>query len=224
MSTLAYAQLTNKRESAPAQTSTTTGAPGVRTYIDTLAALVPAEVLAMHAVLLNATTTKIGKGTTLRATPTAETSAAGADTLAKLGGGDVTQAAVARSTGNDSIPAAGGAIIDPSKMDQLEIAFWVLIVLSLLFFVIPRMLGGKWDRYDLARMLIAPLAFVGWTMLQPATAFDAAFPDMDETLRLLVALVIGASLALVTPLLAKEADSKTPQSIRPPGQPIAPRI
>ncbi|MET0659186.1 MAG: hypothetical protein ABW110_13625 [Steroidobacteraceae bacterium] len=201
MSTLAYAQLTNKRESAPAPTGTSS----VRTYVDTLAALVPAEVLTMHAVLLNATTTKIAKGTSLYVPKTAEISAS-VDTLAKPGVGD-------------AIPAGGGAIIDPTKLDQLQIAFWVLIVLSLLFFIIPRVLGGKWDRYDLARMSIAPLAFVGWTMLQPATAFDAAFPDMDATLRLLVALVIGASLALVTPLLAKEAESKALQPIRPPGQP-----
>lgn len=52
MSTLAYGTLTTKREVADPGTSTGTEPPGVRTYIDALAALVPAEVLAAHAVLL----------------------------------------------------------------------------------------------------------------------------------------------------------------------------
>lgn len=52
MSTLAYGTLTTKREVADPGTSTDTEPPGVRTYVDALAALVPAEVLAAHAVLL----------------------------------------------------------------------------------------------------------------------------------------------------------------------------
>lgn len=52
MSTLAYGTLTSKREVAAPGTSTNTEPPGVRTYIDALTALVPAEVLAAHAVLL----------------------------------------------------------------------------------------------------------------------------------------------------------------------------
>jgi len=56
MSTLAYAAITRARETATRGTSTTEKPPGVRTYIDALAALVPAEVLAAHATILTFTT------------------------------------------------------------------------------------------------------------------------------------------------------------------------
>ena len=56
MSTLAYAQLTNAREAAPPGTSTTTSKPGIKTYMDAFAALVPAEVLTLHALIISATT------------------------------------------------------------------------------------------------------------------------------------------------------------------------
>lgn len=51
MSTLMYGALTRKREEATPDTSTTSDAPGVRTYADALSALVPAEVLTTLAVL-----------------------------------------------------------------------------------------------------------------------------------------------------------------------------
>jgi len=40
---------------APPGTSTTTSAPGIKTYVDALAALVPAEVLTAHAAILTFT-------------------------------------------------------------------------------------------------------------------------------------------------------------------------
>jgi len=65
MSTLAYAALTNRRDASQPGTSTTTSAPGVRAYIDALSALVPAEVLTLHALILPTTTaTKIEGGQT----------------------------------------------------------------------------------------------------------------------------------------------------------------
>ena len=61
MSTLLYGALTRKREDADPETSTTEGSPGVNTYVDALAALVPAEVLALHAIIISmATETKAG--------------------------------------------------------------------------------------------------------------------------------------------------------------------
>lgn len=53
MSTLAYGNLTTKREVAEPGTSTDSKPPGVKTYVDALAALVPAEVLAAHAIVLS---------------------------------------------------------------------------------------------------------------------------------------------------------------------------
>ncbi len=58
MSTIAYATLTTKRHQAPPGRSIDKKAPGpgVNSYVDAMAALVPAEVLALHAVILSFTT------------------------------------------------------------------------------------------------------------------------------------------------------------------------
>jgi len=55
MSTLAYQALTKRRDEAQPGTSDDTK-PGVGKYVDALAALVPAEVLAAHAFVLTITT------------------------------------------------------------------------------------------------------------------------------------------------------------------------
>lgn len=67
MSTLMYAAVTTKRLQAPKERSTSTEKPGLKTYVDAMAALVPAEVLAAHAVIISyATKSKVvgGKGIT----------------------------------------------------------------------------------------------------------------------------------------------------------------
>ena len=129
-------------------------------YIDALAALVPAEVLALHAVILPATT---------------KTSAS------------VTE-----------ITAPG----------TLSWAFWGLIALSALLYVVPRLLNGKWDASDYIRLVIPPLAFVAWTMLQRSTAFDAVFPGLAEAPRTVAALFIAVILGFLASLMAKKADQK----------------
>lgn len=73
MSTFAYAALTAKRQTSPAGASTTSGQPGMKTYVDVLAALVPAEVLAAHAAVLGFTTKQErvhGKSETIITDPT----------------------------------------------------------------------------------------------------------------------------------------------------------
>ncbi len=57
MSSFAYGVMTQARNRAPASESTEEKPPGTSTYVDALVALVPAEVLAAHAVILQATTT-----------------------------------------------------------------------------------------------------------------------------------------------------------------------
>lgn len=56
MSSFAYGELSSKREEAAPTTSSTTSPPGVSIYVDALAALVPTEVLTLHAFLLSITT------------------------------------------------------------------------------------------------------------------------------------------------------------------------
>lgn len=63
MSIIAFANLTSKREQSEEGTSTSKNPPGVRRYVDAFAALVPAEVLTAHAVILGVCTeTKVENG------------------------------------------------------------------------------------------------------------------------------------------------------------------
>ncbi len=196
MSTIAYAQLTNKREEAAPNTSTTTSSPGIKTYIDAFAALVPTEVLTLHALIVAASTT----------TTTAASMKATHATAAASASIPASSAAV--SVSSTSSPTGSVTTILPGAESALQTSFWILLALSLVLYVIPRYYGGKWDRYDLVRALIAPLAFVGWTMLQRATAFDAAFPAFGSIDRTVYALILGAVLGAVTAGLAAKADAK----------------
>ncbi len=163
MSTLAYAAFTTRREQAPPSTSFSKSPPGVGTYVDALAALVPAEVLSLHAVILSVTTKKLETTTEITAP------------------------------------------------DTLQWAFWGLVVLSIVFYVAPRLLAGHWDRLDYLRTVIPALAFVGWTMLQRATAFDAVWPGLAEAPRTVIALFLGVVLGLAAAALAYKADQKMPE-------------
>lgn len=173
MSTVAYAQLTNTREKSTPETSTTTGSPGLKTYVDAFAALVPAEVLTLHALVISVTT-------------------ATAQKAAATGGGKM-------ETVTTILPEASAT---------LQVAFWVLVLMSIALYAVPRYIGGKWDKFDWFRVAIAPLAFFGWTMLQRTTAFDAAFPAVDSIPRTVFALFLGAVLGAVTAGLAMKADAK----------------
>jgi hypothetical protein len=141
MSTIAYASLTTARLKAMPNTSEKQSPPGVSTYVDALAALVPAEVLTLHAVILSVTTK--------------------------------TDSAITQ-------------IIAPGTLFW---AFFGLIALSILLYVISRLRAGKLDRLDFMRAAIPPLAFVGWTMLQRATAFDAVCASLAEAPR---TVIVGA--------------------------------
>lgn len=162
MSTLAYAAITTRRDRSRSRASMTSEPPGLKTYVDAFAALVPAEVLTAHALLL-AVTTK---------TTEAATEIVDAVTLAW--------------------------------------SFYGLILTALVLYVVPRIKAGKWDRLDYFRAAIPPLAFVGWTMLQRATAFDAVCPDMREAPRTAIAIFLGIGLGLATTFLAGKADQKQP--------------
>lgn len=167
MSTIAYAQLTNKRDKAKPGKSTKTEAPGLQTYVDALAALVPSEVLTLHALIVAATTEM-------------------------------------KKVGTDQATVI-------SAPETLVGAFYGLIVLSIVLYVVPRVLSKQWDwGLDWFRASIPPLAFMGWTMLQRTTAFDAVYPDMPGATRTVIALFIGAILGFLAGALAYRADQKKP--------------
>lgn len=129
----------------------------------------------------------------------------------------VTTATKQQATATDAKQLETITTILPAGADTLRFAFWGLVVLSVVLYVAPRYFGGKWDRYDWVRVAIAPLAFFGWTMLQRATAFDAAFPKMDSIPRTVAALFLGAILGAVTAWLALKADAKPATTTVVPG-------
>lgn len=142
------------------RTSTTSSPPGVKTYVDALAALVPAEVLTLHGIFLTVTT---------------------------------------------QVDNSVTKITDPVTLSW---AFLGLIVFSVGLYVVPRLLAKKWDALDWFRMAIPPLAFIGWTMLQRATAFDAVLPQMGNAPRTVVALFLAVVLGTGATVLAQKADQK----------------
>lgn len=162
MSTLAYAAHTTNRQRAAPGTSMSRAPPGVGTYVDALAALVPAETLTLHATILTLTTRTDDATTTI------------------------------------------------TERGTLIASFFGLIALSVALYVVPRLVAGRWDRLDYLRALIPPLAFVGWTMLQRATAFDAVWPGMNMAARTVIALFLGVLLGLLAASLAYEANQKQP--------------
>ncbi len=89
MSSLVYGIVTAKRTAAPAGQSQATAAPGLGTYVDTLAALVPAEALAVYAGVVVPYSTKtvsaLGKNMTVISDPSLlEWSCAGLLALSSL--------------------------------------------------------------------------------------------------------------------------------------------
>jgi hypothetical protein len=181
MSSVAFGALTTRRESSEIGKSTYEQPPGLNSYVDTLAALVPAEVLAIHALIVSTVTTSNNRGQI--------------------------------------------RIIDPGTARW---AFWLLLGLSAMLFVLGR--GGvpapaqsgrgrgtvplrqRWEWQDWIRLLIPPAAFVGWTMLQPASVWHAVVPNVSGGMRILIAAAGAVALAAVTKALTTHADNR-----RPPG-------
>jgi hypothetical protein len=155
MSTFAYAALTSARERAGLGVPPNAAGSPASEYVDVLAALVPAEVLTLHAFVVSATTTVTGTTTTI------------------------------------------------TNVKVLAWMFWVLIALALLFYAGGRRFAKKWDRLDRWRMLIPPLAFVCWTMLQRTTAFDGFCESIGAPMDPVVRVVIPAVAAVVLGWFAK---------------------
>ena len=167
MSALVYGAVTRKRDESPKDTSTTDkGQPGVKTYIDSMAALVPAEVLLIHGLIVESATETV-KG------------------------------------------PEGRSITTITEPGWLEAMFWGGIVLSGVMFLVGRLAAkkGKFGGWDWLRMLVPPVAFVLWTILQKTTAFDGAFPDaLSETGRLFIGLFGAVLLGLAAAGLGVKAN------------------
>lgn len=161
MSALAYGALTKARIEGAPGTTDSTSPPGVKPYLDALAALVPAEVLALHALIIGRTT-------------------------------------------ETTTPAGGQPTITITEPTTLRGVFWALLVLTIVVYALGR--RKNWDRWDAVRMFIPAAAFVGWTMLQKGTAFDAVAPNVGQVPREVIALIGAAALGALANALAYKAD------------------
>lgn len=140
--------------------------------MDALAALVPAEILAAHGLLVGYT-------------------------VGKVEGKDP----------HDPSIASSGTRIE--KVGDAQVVFFALLALSVIMYVGPRWLAKTWDwTYDWVRMLIPAVAFVAWTMLQQVSAFDAVFPKMDSSLRVILAVIGAIALGLVVAALGTKAQEQ----------------
>jgi hypothetical protein len=162
MSTFAYATLTKARKDAGSTTRLFSGTgESLYTYLDALAALVPAEVIAAYAVIFDATSKDMEtNGKTSR------------------------------------------VITDPTT---LKWSFIALIGTTVILYLVPRL--SSLDQWDIVRVLIPPLAFVGWTMLLPISAFDALGVDLNQGARLAIPVVGSLILGVIASKLAVEADA-----------------
>jgi hypothetical protein len=179
MSTLLYSALTTKRLAAQPGTSGNTGKPGIGTYVDAMAALVPAEVLTAHAVIVGYATT----------------------------------------TSTNAHGQQSTVITDPG---WLQASFYALIAISLIFYVSGRLASDqKFRRMDALRMLIPPVAFVLWTMLQKTTAFDAVAPSFSASGRSILAVLLAVAVGILANALGVNADA-TPSSPKSPANAAPP--
>ncbi len=220
--------LSASAESRTATETTKTAATQktVGQYVDALAGLIPTEVLTLHALVLSATTHIVNPKKDTNGTDTASASVAQSGNV----GSDITPAANATQSANGGSDTSIGNMMDDATItlisapDTLSAAFWGLIALSVLLYLVPRghsawkysttpLSGWHWYRaisvVDWVRATIPPLSFVAWTMMQRATAFDAAFPDMSQANRTVFGLFLAVMVLAVAASVAFEPVEET---------------
>lgn len=184
MSTFIYGTLEKVREErTPPEANRKSSIPGVGQYVDTMAALIPAEVLAFHAFAQQLATEKVVPENAV-------------SVPAEGGGAPVTA-------------AAGDPVTVISDPAALKIVFVVSIVAAGVLYWYAHSRAREhpgWDRSDWLRVAIPPLSFIVWTMLQKATAFDAVWPSMGDTARALIAVGLAIALGILAQSLAYKAD------------------
>jgi hypothetical protein len=180
VSTLLYATITRTRAAEPPgdtfmDSTEKKDKDAKKTYIDALAALVPAEVLALHAFAIGYATKQENNVVTI------------------------------------------------TQMGLLQLTFWAAIAISMLLYAIKRYRsGGGWDGLDWFRLAIPALAFVGWTMLQPTSAFDAVL-DIPQGWRAVGAAILAIILGAAATKLAEKVDAEDPSSKKGEAKPAPAR-
>ena len=164
--------------------------------VDVLAALVPAEVLAINALVVTLATKTLPGGGTQPTDPS--TLRLGFWLLAGL---SVVLYILGRrpSPASGSSPASGADLSsEPAATPSGESAGTSWLGLQ------------RWEPEDFVRVLIPPFSFAVWAMLQPASTWSSVVPGMSSATRILIGVVSATALGAVTKALAIHADLKSP--------------
>ena len=182
MSTAAFAAMTASREPAPADAGINGSA--LTTYVDLAVALVPAEVLSLHALAVSLTTAEDASG-----------SVKIADT------GTLTWVFLALTFLSAAIYVVTFRAVKPAAETAAALAARTAGDQPRVRQPIPR--------FFLWRALIPPAAFVCWTALQPMSAFDAVFPGIATAPRVMAAAIFVVVLAYIAERGAVRARDNT---------------
>jgi hypothetical protein len=167
---------------SPTEQQAATPPPSPRDKMVTLVAgLIPAEILAFHAILLQATTKVDEK---------------------------VPKAVDAAQTQADAKPLEA-PLTQITDEKALKWGFIVLCILAVAFFIAGRIKSGEPFNIvkDVPLALVPAFAFVGWTALQRATAFDAIKADAGD--RAVIGIICaGLALAISMALTPKKEDEE----------------
>ncbi len=168
---------------------------GLGSYVDIVAALVPAEILVANAALLplmTKTSDATGESVTTITEPQTLKVVFWLSIVSVIGLfllGERTRAH--KEAAEASEKAGDGKVVKPVP---LGVANWI-------------------------RALIPAGAYVAWVMLQKSTAFDAVWPGMEEAMRMTVAVFGAIGLAALAKVFIDKADEKKPPAPEPEPDP-----
>lgn len=160
-----------------------------RAYLAALAALVPAEVISLHALIVSPLRTKFEEQQKAR---DAKIDKALKENNAQM---------LVDTSPNGALEQR--KLFDSADATTLQAVFVGGIVLTFVLYMIGRGAAGLKSPRDWGIAAISMIAFVLWTMLQPATAFDAVFPEFYGMLRTAVALMVAIALLAISTRLQK---------------------
>jgi hypothetical protein len=101
--------------------------------------------------------------------------------------------------------------------DALRFGFWALIGLSAIAYLAGRVSSKQKLRLlDVAGVLIAPAAYIAWSLLQSPSAFDATFTSVTPVTREVAGFVLTGLLVVLAPAFGYTVAKADPKSTEAP--------
>lgn len=180
MSTLLYGAVTAQRKAAPQNESTAEKPPGLGSYVDVVAALVPAEVLAVNLALIQS----------------------GSDQTTAKGEEAVTVPAVSDMRLVFWLSIAVSIFL-------YFIGVWTRARTEAKSSRDAGS-GKPWKELNWLKALLPAAAYTVWAMLEQPSAFDGVAQDLSDQTRLIVAVFAAVVLAGLAKVFSDKADSRNP--------------